>query len=45
MVHYQQHQVQPDASTYESKSLYDLYYNDGLFDRSKGAATIVTGSG
>ena len=34
----------PDASTYESKSLYDLYYNDGLFDRSKGAATIVTGS-
>ncbi|MDB4335487.1 hypothetical protein N9994_00325 [bacterium] len=35
---------QPGASTYESKSLYDLYYNDGLFDKSKGAATIVTGS-
>ena len=34
----------PIASTYESKSLYDLYYNDGLFDRSKGTATIVTGS-
>ena len=32
------------ATQYESKSLYDLYYNDGLFDRSKGAATIVTGS-
>ncbi len=36
--------VAPGASTYESKSLYDLYYNDGLFDRSKGTATIVTGS-
>jgi hypothetical protein len=35
----------PDASTYESKSLYDLYYNDGLFDRSKGAATMVTATG
>ena len=35
---------QPAATTYESKSLYDLYYNDGLFDKSKGAATIVTGS-
>jgi len=34
----------PGASTYENKSLYDLYYNDGLFDRSKGTATIVTGS-
>jgi len=32
------------ATQYESKSLYDLYYNDGLFDRSKGAATVVTGS-
>lgn len=37
--------VQPAASTYENKSLYDLYYNDGLFDRSKGAATINTLSG
>ncbi len=37
--------AQPGASTYESKSLYDLYYNDGLFDRSKGAATINTLSG
>ena len=36
--------AQPGASTYENKSLYDLYYNDGLFDKSKGAATIVTGS-
>ena len=32
------------ATQYESKSLYDLYYNDGLFDKSKGAATVVTGS-
>jgi len=37
--------AQPGASTYENKSLYDLYYNDGLFDRSKGAATLHTLSG
>jgi len=37
--------AQPGASTYENKSLYDLYYNDGLFDRSKGAASIITLSG
>ena len=33
----------PAATAYENKNLYDLYYNDGLFDRSKGKATITTG--
>jgi hypothetical protein len=27
-------------TTFRSKSLYDLYYNDGLFDNSKGTITI-----
>ena len=26
---------------FRSKSLYDLFYNDGLFDASKGTATII----
>jgi len=30
------------ATTYKTKSLYDLYYNDGLFDNSKGTVTIFT---
>ena len=28
------------ATTMKAKSLYDLYYNDGLFDNSKGTVTI-----
>ena len=32
------------ATVYEAKNLYDIYYNDGLFDNSKGTATINTGS-
>jgi hypothetical protein len=31
------------ATTMKAKSLYDLYYNDGLFDNSKGTVTIFTG--
>ena len=27
-----------------AKNLYDIFYNDGLFDNSKGALTMVTGS-
>ncbi len=34
-----------EVATYENKSLYDLYYNDGLFDKSKGASTILTATG
>jgi hypothetical protein len=33
------------VTTYKAKNLYDLYYNDGLFDNSKGTITIVTTSG
>lgn len=33
-----------EVTTYKAKSLYDLYYNDGLFDNSKGAITLVTSS-
>jgi hypothetical protein len=33
------------VTTYKAKSLYDLYYNDGLFDNSKGAITLTTGTG
>jgi hypothetical protein len=29
-------------TSYKEKSLYDLYYNDGLFDNSKGKATVLT---
>jgi len=28
-----------------AKNLYDIFYNDGLFDNSKGALTIVVGTG
>jgi hypothetical protein len=28
-----------------AKNLYDLFYNDGLFDNSKGTLTIVAGTG
>jgi len=35
-----------DAPTpFREKNLYDLYYNDGLFDASKGTATMFTVSG
>jgi len=30
------------ATTMKAKSLYDLYYNDGLFDNSKGTVTMFT---
>jgi hypothetical protein len=30
-------------SKMQKKSLYDLFYNDGLFDQSKGKITIMTG--
>ena len=30
-------------TAYLAKNLYDIYYNDGLFDHSKGEITIVTG--
>jgi hypothetical protein len=30
---------------YEKKNLYDIFYNDGMFDNSKGALTIVAGTG
>tara|TARA_R110000772_G_scaffold17946_1_gene49780 strand:+ start:31063 stop:32868 length:1806 start_codon:yes stop_codon:yes gene_type:complete len=30
------------ATAYKAKSLYDLYYNDGLFDASKGTVTIMS---
>jgi len=33
------------ATEFKAKSLYDLYYNDGLFDNSKGTLTLVTTSG
>ncbi len=28
-------------TAFREKSLYDLYYNDGLFDASKGTATVI----
>jgi hypothetical protein len=34
-----------DVTTYRAKNLYDLFYNDGLYDASKGKATISTTSG
>ena len=41
--------VQPvdgcELTTFEAKNLYDIFYNDGLFDNSKGALTIVAGAG
>lgn len=33
----------PELTQYQKKSLYDMFYNDGLFDHSKGKMTIVTG--
>ena len=33
------------TTQYLSKNLYDLYYNDGLFDASKGEISIKVGSG
>ena len=30
-------------TTFEEKNLYDIFYNDGLFDASKGQSTITTG--
>ena len=29
-------------SSYQEKNLYDIFYNDGLFDASKGQATLYT---
>jgi hypothetical protein len=41
--------VQPvggcELTTFEAKNLYDIFYNDGLFDNSKGALTIAVGTG
>jgi len=34
-----------EPTEFFSKSLYDLFYNDGLFDNSKGAIKIITGNG
>jgi len=31
-------------TSYLSKNLYDIYYNDGLFDASKGEISIITGT-
>lgn len=31
-------------TTFNSKNLYDIYYNDGLFDQSKGEITIIAGT-
>lgn len=30
------------VTSFKAKNLYDIYYNDGLFDNSKGTITIVT---
>ena len=32
-------------TTFQEKSLYDLYYNDGLYDASKGSYTVFTTTG
>jgi len=32
-------------TTFQEKSLYDLYYNDGLYDASKGSYTIAASAG
>lgn len=31
-------------TSFQGKNLYDAFYNDGLFDNSKGTLTIVTGA-
>ena len=33
------------VTQYLAKNLYDIFYNDGLFDNSKGTMTIITGVG
>ncbi len=33
-----------ELTTFQGKNLYDIYYNDGLFDHSKGKITIITGA-
>ena len=30
---------------YQAKNLYDIFYNDGMFDNSKGTLTIAVGTG
>lgn len=35
----------PDTTYNSCKSLYDRFYNDGLFDHSRGRYTIITASG
>jgi len=37
-------QIKPAVTQYMKKSLYDLFYNDFLFDNSKGKVTIKVGS-
>lgn len=32
------------VTQYKAKNLYDIFYNDGLFDNSKGTITIVVGT-
>jgi hypothetical protein len=32
-----------NPTVFEAKNLYDIFYNDGLFDNSKGTATIKVG--
>jgi hypothetical protein len=34
-----------EPTPFQSKNLYDLFYNDGLFDNSKGALEIIVGGG
>ena len=38
------HKVGPEVVQYFEKSLYDLFYNDFLYDNSKGKVTIKVGS-
>ena len=33
------------VTPYKAKTLYDVFYNDGMFDNSKGTVTLVTGTG
>lgn len=36
--------IKPEVTQYMKKSLYDLFYNDFLFDNSKGKVTIKVGN-
>ena len=36
--------TEPEVTTYMKKSLYDLFYDDFLYDNSKGKATIKVGT-